>query len=303
MVILLHGDEPYKKECFKKKLIQEKEEFQIRTFYEWNSAALEAVENSNSLFGGRPLVLLLCEELNQDDSLLRYLESPNPETDLVMIPKKVDKRMNVFKTCEKCGFLKECNKLTQQEAMKYVHTIVKSYEADMSNEDILYFIQVSGYLTSKEVTLYELITYAKMLAFAADGMVVRREQINSLVKKTMETKMFALAELLSEKKEKELFSLAEALLREGENAIAMMALLQRAFRLSFKMQLFPEATEGELASMLGVPGFQLRSLPKNVSNVNEIVATFNSGILQVKKGVNERIAFITTLSKVLHLLD
>lgn len=107
----------------------------------------------------------------------------------------------------------------------------------------------------------------KLAAYAEERREVTMEDVDAVCIKTSEYKVFDLSDAVAGRQPARAARLMEDMLREGEQRLMLLALLQRQYRqlLFTKVLLADGVSQGEIAKTLGVPPFVVRKLQAAVA--------------------------------------
>lgn len=107
---------------------------------------------------------------------------------------------------------------------------------------------------------------AKVAAVAGDRPAIQEADIEAIATKSLEYKVFDLAEQVAQGRAKQALPTLTGLLQAGEQRLLLLALLQRHYRQLLLCKLMEGQNPAPLAGMLGVPPFVVRRLVQGARN-------------------------------------
>lgn len=294
MLKVLFGEEPYLIDRLVDQMADGLDEMNIARFETLDDQVFQAAQQFPFL-AKRQLIIadvpkLACESL---------CKVSIPEfTDLVVLAGEVDKRTSLYKKLNKKGCLEEVKKMDLPSLKTFITDQLAEHGGRMDEGVLDFFIRHIGYLTDEHISLYTVVTAIQQLTFAAS--VIKKEDVEALVEKSIDVKMWQLSGLLLNLDKKALFSMANHLLDEKESVIGMLSMILRTFRLAYKASLYKGEKSSVIAKELGVPAFQyqaaMRFRPEQISGCLD---KLQGGVNEVKDGAPERVVFFSTLGQVL----
>lgn len=301
MVKILYGNEPYLIADEVRKATEGVDELSVSE-YEGFSADVWNKVKQYPMFSDRQVVIVNSDTIN-NEALIKYVNKSQEQTDLIVIPKEVDKRTKAFKAFQKAGVLCECNKIDEPTMKKFVMCMLHRENCSITEELYEYFIIRTGYFTDEEINLYTVKNYIIQIAMGES--TITKEAVDTFVIESNTSKTFALTKELLKRNDKKLFMLAKHFIDDKENPIGMLSLLLRSFRLAYKASLYyGDKNDAEISKLLGVPAYQFKEAaeysPEQISNVLDLI---QSGVSEIKTGMaSPEVVFINTLAKMLNCL-
>ncbi|MGG3806428.1 DNA polymerase III subunit delta [Metabacillus fastidiosus] len=174
------------------------------------------------------------EKIEHDiDRLQSYLESPNEETVLIlMVPyEKMDGRKKVVKNMKKLTTIYEGKPLASYQLFDWFINYTKKERILISNEAINVLI---NYVGSNLFQLEQELK--KMSLYIGKDKELQKEDVESLVSKTLEQDIFKLINSVVKKDLQQSFEILEDMFRQGENPIKIINLIARQFRIIFQVR-------------------------------------------------------------------
>ncbi len=224
--------------------------------------------NSYSLFGGGALVLvrnLDAWNAAQKAKITAYLEDPSPETDLVLLGKKLGAREKLLAAVKKSGEVHDFQQPTGRALVKWLIGYARQQELELP-EDVAQSLvdRCSGdkVRLSREV---------EKLALYSDGQNATLEDVEILCPPDIQSNIFAFVDSLAVGDRGKSLSLLEDLISTGEPALRLTFMVRRQFQLLSRARaLLDRGTpQGEVARDLKVPPFVARKLDEQSRKMNE----------------------------------
>jgi DNA polymerase-3 subunit delta len=217
----------------------------------------DAIETLPMMASKRVVVLKEAQALKTKDfdALLPLLEDPIDSTTFIMVSSQVDKRKKFYKTIEKKGAVVEFKRPYENQVPQWIDYISKKHGKRLTSEAKALMQQFVG------TSLLEIDNEMRKLAqYSGAREQIEAQDIEEIVSKLRVDSVFALANAIgSNDRSTALFSLAN-LLEHGENAIGVLAMITRHFRILMLVQegLKEGHTQASLCSRVGVPSFFIR---------------------------------------------
>ena len=223
--------------------------------------------NSYSLFGEGSVILvrnLDAWNAAQKGRILGYLKDPSPETDLVLLGKKLGAREKLLAAAKEVGevhsFEQPTGKALARWAVGYAKKASLVLPEDVATELI---VRCSDDKTrvAREV---------EKLALYADGEATMKD-VEALCPPDLQSNIFQFVDALGAGNGGRALDLLEALLGTGEPPLRIVHMIRRQFRLLARAKaLFEEgAPRPEIASALKVPPFVARKLEEQADKLRE----------------------------------
>lgn len=224
--------------------------------------------NSYSLFGGGALVLarnLDAWNAAQKAKITTYLEDPSPETDLVLLGKKLGGREKLLAAVKKSGEVHDFQQPTGRALIKWLIGYARQQELELPEEVAQNLVdRCSGdkVRLSREV---------EKLALYADGRSATLEDVETLCPPDIQSNIFAFVDSLAAGDRGKSLRLLEDLISTGEPALRLTFMVRRQFQLLSRARaLLDRGTpQGEVARELKVPPFVARKLDEQGRKMNE----------------------------------
>ncbi|MDQ4106341.1 MAG: DNA polymerase III subunit delta [Actinomycetota bacterium] len=266
-VYLLLGDDEERKARGVEKLRRDR----AVEFFDAADASPEAVVsacNSYDLFGEGPFVLLRnldAWNAAQKAKIVAYLESPSPETDLVLLGKKLGAREKLLAAAKKSGEVHNFEQPTGKALVRWVVGNAKKQGLELPEE-------VAENLTERcSGDKTRLVRETEKLALYVSGRPATVEDIEALCPPDLQSNIFAFVDSLAAGRQDWALRLLEELLAAGEPPLRIMYMIRRQFLLIARSRalLGRGASQGEIAKDLKVPPFVVRKLEEQGRKLGE----------------------------------
>ncbi len=205
------------------------------------------------MMGKRRLVLVRDAEAAGAETLtglVPYLDSPSPETVLVMVCGKVDGRMKFFAAAKKKGFLHELT--VPRQLGGWIFDEVKRAGAKIDGEAARRLEEVVGRDISRLAGAIE-----QLALYAGEGRAISVDDVDALVADTSQRTVFQLNDAVGQGDRIGALRAVGKLFEQRESAIGVVIMLARHVRqLAMYQSLVAERTPpGDIARICGVPPF------------------------------------------------
>ena len=215
--------------------------------------------NSYDLFGEGTFVLLRnLEAWNaaQKAKILGYLESPSPETDLVLIGKKLGAREKLLAAVKKSGEVHDFEQPTGKALVKWAVGAAGKSGLDLPENVAENLIQrCSG-------DKIRLVREIEKLSLYVSDRPATSEDVEALCPPDLQSNIFAFVDSLAAGRQDRAVRLLEELIAAGEPPLRVMYMVRRQFLLIGRARALMDrgASQGDVAKALKVPPFVARKL-------------------------------------------
>ncbi len=273
---ILYGDEPYRIDYEKEMVLQGVENPSMNYTHLQGSFTEEALSKCSTFpfFEDRRVVLVDTDTLKglDTDSFKKYLEHPVKSTDLVVIVRKVDSRLKIFKTLKE--YLVPCNKVTTPKDLEQVILFeVKRNGARITPAALKEFTERINYFAMEDVTLLMVKDFIDNLS--AISKEISEDMVKRYVPAFKEADVYSLAGLIKEKKADAL--LGQLNMLSKDEAIGTLSLLLYSFRVAFKEKFYSLREIGGRESLFSEYGAE--TLEKAVRLITDRIAGIKSGFI------------------------
>jgi DNA polymerase-3 subunit delta len=222
-----------------------------------SGARIVALAQTLPMMAQRRVVLVRdLSALPADDAepLLAYFGKPNPSTVLIAIASKVDKRLKVFATASKKGYL---------HVLEAPRQIAPWLREEAKHQGVkLEAAAVGRLVDAVGDDLSRLVRAIEQLALYAAGRAVTADDVDELIADTRERSVFELTDAIGAADRVRALAAVASLCDQRESAVGVVVMLARHIRqLSLLHALRAQnAPRGEWASKIGVPPFVVDKL-------------------------------------------
>ena len=194
---------------------------------------------------------------------------PNTTKLLLIDNEKPNKRIKVYKTIAKLGFIIECNEMNTTELVQWINREFKRHKTAINKQAIEHLISQVG------SSMHDLIgEINKLVAYCANDKTVTIAKIDTVVIPSVEAGIFACVDALGQRDIKTAYLQLKGLIENGEPPLRILAMFIRQIRLIMRTKLLQEQEFSTFYIMkeLSIPEFVVKKLYKQTSNftVNEL---------------------------------
>lgn len=290
MIRILYGVEKYLIDKEIKKYTEKVSDINISVYDEWDSSIYENAITVPFL-DNKKVIVVYQEVLTED---FKKLSDIPESTDILIVVPRVDKRSKVFK--ENVHIFSEYQKLNIVQLTEFIKAFVTKRGGHINDEACEIFIQRMNYFEDESVTLYSIILNLKRLLFQPEITV---EAVSSSLQAVCNDKVFDMINAITSKNSTKSIMLAKTFIEQGEEPIALLSLLLRCYRLSYKAGIISD--KKKIGDEIGLTSYQMRSLVTfNPQITSAAIDIIQSGINDIKNGRGKDV-FFSTLGKVLLL--
>ena len=234
-LLLLYGPEPYLLNRSLHQLLDalvpsEARDFNLQTFHAKEvsiEAILDTVYTLPVFSPRRAVVVRGVDKFKADelDQLLTYVKAPVPETCLIFIAEKVDKRKKFFQAVQKNGELVEFKSLYDNQIPSFVKEQVVAGGLQMTEDAMAEFSRRSG--TNLQEIVGEL---EKLFQYVGDKQLIDFEDVQAIVSDTRIDTVFDVTNAIGQRKAGEAIRLLRRLLDDNIAPLMILSMLTRHFR-------------------------------------------------------------------------
>ncbi len=234
-LLLMFGSESYLLSRMLKQLLDatvpiQDRDFNLQIFYVRESSAEQILDNAYTLpvFAQRRVVVVRgTDKFKAEDfeALLPYVKNPIPETCLIFIAEKIDRRKKFFQTVQKKGELVEFKPLYDNQIPSFVKEQVVAAGYRMTEDALAEFSRRSG--TNLQEIVGEL---EKLFQYIGDKQVIDGEDIRAIVSDTRIDTVFDVTNAIGQRKPEEAIRLLRRLLDDNIAPLMILNMMTRHFR-------------------------------------------------------------------------
>jgi DNA polymerase-3 subunit delta len=257
---------------------------------------------SPSLFVSRRAVVVRAADAikGEGEELLAYLEDPSPDTALLLLADKPDKRRTLWKR-----LLEGAESVTLAEPLKgralfgFVGQEVRARKLALGEEGLQELVDRVGQ------DLRRLMGELDKLEAYAQGKRLSADDVAAVLGRGQAQPLYKLADAIGARKGRQALTLMHELLEDGEPALRILATLHRALRQVRGALALREAraSRDEIASRLRIPPFKVGDVldATRVWTDQELAAamvTLHQADLRIKTGVEGEVALVAAVVSV-----
>lgn len=183
------------------------------------------------------------------------LENISTGSIIIFLEDNVDKRTKQFKFVSKIGTIAEFISPNENEILKWTKNYFSKKGKQISEENILYFIRSTPYdmnIISNEID--------KLVSYSTNTVEILKEDIDLVVTKSIESKIFDMLKALGEKKLSQSIEIYNNMIYLKFEPLMILTMIARQFRLILhtKALVAQGYNSNEIAKELGVQSFTVK---------------------------------------------
>ncbi|MBN2309066.1 MAG: DNA polymerase III subunit delta [Candidatus Hydrogenedentes bacterium] len=173
------------------------------------------------------------------EPLLPYLESPNQDTILVFVAKRVDKRSRFYKACKKSGVIVECPAVRERDAATWAQKEATARGKRMDGS-------VAGYLIRRTGThLGDVVNAVSVLCdYVGDRDAILEDDIAAACADVAEEQIWALTDAIAASEMGDAVRALRALLDLGKNEFEILGSINWLLKTAYTLTGPPEDARG-----------------------------------------------------------
>lgn len=186
---------------------------------------------------------------------MSFLENLPPTTIIVFIEKDVDKRLKLFKTVKKIGYIAEFKIPTENELIKWVTSIFKKEGKTITNPICTYFLRNT--ILDMNLLLNEI---KKLTYYCKEKEEITVEDIDDICTISLNTKIFNLLNFVGLKNTRKALEIYNNMIQTRSEPLMILTMLYRQFKLILRTKALMQKNIGinEISSSLGVQSFAIK---------------------------------------------
>ena len=202
MIKVLYGEEVYCVWFKKHKYIDsiENKDFNVAEFDEFSQDTLEYLRTIPMMSEKKACLVSVADLKDVDNKYFNeYLESPEDNADLIILPQKVDARTKFYKALQKADYIEEHKKLpTNDDVKKMVAFFLKPYGAQIREDACAELLDRLNYTDKKSnITLWDVKQVVENLAQTSTE--IDKALVEKLVEKNESENVFGLIKMILNK--------------------------------------------------------------------------------------------------------
>lgn len=222
--------------------------------------------NTVSLFGQKLVIVNNIDKLDNTDILEKYLSNQSDNVLILLSEKELDKRKKITK------FIKE--KTDYREYLNYnIEDIIKENTKDFKISPMAINLLIS--YCSNDINRVE-NELEKLKTYKFNEKEIVKEDIESLVKKSLDSTIFDLIDKINQKDKDKIFKVYNELIKDGETEEKIMYTIANHYRLLFQIsEKVKSLNDAEIIKEYKMHPYRLTKLKEqiNVVSQNDILKT------------------------------
>ena len=236
--------------------------------------------NTVSLFGNKLIIVNSIDKIENPDPLIKYLNNEGANTLILLSFKELDKRKKITKVLQE--------KTQYKEFLSYnIESVIKEDLKDfkMSPMAINLLIGYCGNNLSRIENELE-----KLKLYKLNEKEITTEDIENLVKKSLDSTIFNLIDKINEKDKVKIFKIYNELLEEGETEEKIMYTIANHYRLLFQIsEKIKSLSDDEIIKEYRMHPYRLTKLKEQLNlivqdDILKILKNLSDIDINVKKG-------------------
>ena len=236
--------------------------------------------NTVSLFGNKLIIVNSIDKIENPDPLIKYLNNEEANTLILLSFKELDKRKKITKVLQE--------KTQYKEFLSYnIESVIKEDLNDfkMSPMAINLLISYCGNNLSRIENELE-----KLKLYKLNEKEITTEDIENLVKKSLDSTIFNLIDKINEKDKVKIFKIYNELLEEGETEEKIMYTIANHYRLLFQIsEKIKSLSDDEIIKEYRMHPYRLTKLKEQLNlilqdDILKILKNLSDIDINVKKG-------------------
>ncbi|WP_331722116.1 DNA polymerase III subunit delta [Alkalithermobacter thermoalcaliphilus] len=173
---------------------------------------------------------------SQEDEkkFIDYLENiPNTSIIIFIVYGDIDKKKSIVKTIQENGVVLNCDKLTGNELVKWVHKKFKENKIQINQTDLMYFLTIQDYENkNSSKTLSDLENEINKIAFfVGKDNKVTKEIIDKLSPRKIDNDIFRLIDAIEAKNATLAIKTLRDMILDGQSHFMILSMIARQFKI------------------------------------------------------------------------
>ena len=213
--------------------------------------------------------------VKEEEKLINYIKNVNETTCLIFLVdgEKVDKRKKIIKRIKSNGAIIEFTRIKDEKLNKWIDKKFKENNKKISIRNINYFIDNIGYdEMNSNKTLYDLENEVnKICNYVGDKTEIVREDIDSIVTKSLQNNIFELVDAMGRKNVRKALTIFNEMILLNQPVQLIFHMIVRQLRLLLMVKLLQQKgyTLAIIAQKLKLRNFVARKLIEQNKNFTE----------------------------------
>ena len=213
---------------------------------------------------------------------------------LVFIEEEADSRLKLFKTLDKLGIVCKFDFQKPIQIEKRIKTICDGYKVKIDDSTLKYFIEVCG--TNMQDVINEI---RKLIEYTAEGGTIKKEDIDSLTIKKLESVIFDLTDNLGKKEVKIALEVLKNLIYNKEPIQRILVMLYNHFKKLYFLKLATKYNKDIISSLNLKPNqtflvnkykaqskyFSEKELKEILQSLRDLDFNYKNGLIDLQVGL------------------
>jgi len=239
---------------------------------EANVDSILGAANTMPFLGSKRLIVVKeADKLTVSDGLVDYIENPSEFTYFILMADKIDKRSRLYKGASKKGYVYEYKSPKGRELPKWVKEKFSKRGIKISDDAVQYIcLNVDNDLMRLQGEIDKICLYHQ------DKKSLGLDDTKPLIKKSAESSIFELVDLIGRHKKEMAFNVLNNLVESGEPVTYLFHMMLRQFRLLLKTKVLMEERRVSYSKLME----ELKLPPFVVNGYHEQSRNFTIGQLK-----------------------
>lgn len=245
MIHILYGNEPYGIVKYKQKIVSQIQipSMNLASYQGDFNLDIKVVCETVPFMEPQRVVVLDIDSLKalDNDAFQTYVSSPCSTTELIVIARNVDQRTKLFKSLKEKHYLYPCMKVSDSDLRKILISELSMRSARIQENAYLEFTRRLNYQNNDSMTIIEMVGYLDTMAALHKDITL--DMVINYTPEYVEPNIFSLARLLNSSNAEELYHEISLIL--PKDAIGILSLLLKDFRIAYKLKYFKKEDVGD----------------------------------------------------------
>ena len=229
-----------------------------------------------------------------DNYITSNIDIINNSVILVFIEEEADSRLKLFKTLDKLGIVCKFDFQKPIQIEKRIKTICNGYKVKIDDSTLKYFIEVCG--TNMQDVINEI---RKLIEYTGEGGTIKKEDIDSLTIKKLESVIFDLTDNLGKKEVKIALEVLKNLIYNKEPIQRILVMLYNHFKKLYFLKLATKYNKDIISSLNLKPNqtflvnkykaqskyFSEKELKEILQSLRDLDFNYKNGLIDLQVGL------------------
>ena len=163
-------------------------------------------------------------------SLLPYIENPCPTAILILLANRIDRRLKLFKACDKAGFAVGCPELREQEVRLWINQEAKARDKRIDPDAVHQIVQRAGTRLSDVENALNLVC-----GYAGEEPVIHEADVVAACADVAEEEVWALTDAIATSNMREAVRLLRDLMELGKSEFEILGTINWLLRTAYEV--------------------------------------------------------------------